>query len=150
MVMELVKSLGPWAWVILGLLLLVLEIVAPGTMFLWFGLAAVLVGLVAFVVDLGWQAEFILFAILSLVSVVVGRMILARSAGRPTDKPLLNERAKILVGQTFVLDEAIENGQGRIKVHDSYWRVQGPDCAIGSRVRVIDGEGTLLKVEPAD
>lgn len=150
MLMELAKTLGPWAWIILGLLLLVLEIVVPGTMFLWFGLAAILVGMLAFAVDLGWQAEFILFGILSLVSVLIGRMILTRSAGKPTDKPLLNERAKALVGQSFVLDQPIENGHGRVKVHDTYWRVAGPDGPVGAKVRVVDGEGALLKVELAD
>ena len=40
MIAHWMMVLGPWFWVVLGVLLLVLEILAPGTMFLWFGVAA--------------------------------------------------------------------------------------------------------------
>ena len=143
-------ALGPWAWVILGLILLVLELVAPGTMFLWFGVAALVVGGISFVIDLSWQGAFIRFAVLSLISVIVGHMIMRRFGPATTDKPLLNERAQSLVGTVYQLDEPIENGQGRVKVHDSYWRVSGPDCPSGSRVRVIGVDGTMLEVEPLE
>ena len=150
MIATFFHDLGPWAWVILGLVLLVLEIIAPGTMFLWFGIAALLVGGVGFVIDLGWQSAIILFGILSLISVIVGRMILARTSKTATDKPLLNERAMALVGQIFELDEPIVNGKGRVKVHDSYWRVSGPDCPAGSRVEVTGGKDVVLEVSPVD
>ena len=131
-------ALGPWAWVILGLILLVLELAAPGTMFLWFGVAAHWWSAgSASLIDLSWQGAFIRFAVLSLISVIVGRMIMRRFGPATTDKPLLNERAQSLVGNVYQLDEPIENGQGRVKVHDSYWRVSGPDCPSGSRVRII-------------
>jgi inner membrane protein len=48
----------------------------------------------------------------------------------------------------FFLDEAIVRGYGRIRVGDSSWRVTGPDCPAGAKVRVIAIEGgTLLRVE---
>ena len=150
MIQEIFVGLGPWSWLILGLVLLVLEIVAPGTMFLWFGVAALLVGAISFVVDLGWQSAFILFGVLSLISVILGRMLVNRVSKTKSDKPLLNERALALVGEVFVLDEPIENGLGRVKVRDSYWRVSGPDCPSGSRIRVVGGEGTELQVEISD
>ncbi|WP_319532796.1 NfeD family protein [uncultured Cohaesibacter sp.] len=150
MIQSYFVDLGPWAWLILGLVLLVLELVAPGTMFLWFGIAALIVGGVSFVVDLGWQNAFILFAVLSLISVIIGRVVVSRMAKTTTDKPLLNERTLALIGQTFYLDQPIEHGQGRLKVRDSYWRVTGPDCPAGSEVEVIGGEGTMLKVRPVD
>ena len=143
-------DLGPWAWVILGLVLLVLEILAPGTMFLWFGVAALLVGSIGFLVSLSWQSAFILFGVLSLISVVIGRYILGRISSKTTDKPLLNERAQALVGQVYQLDDPIENGQGRVKVNDSYWRVAGPDCPTGTKVEVIGGKGSLLEVAPKE
>ena len=138
--------LGPWFWVVLGVILLVLEILAPGTMFLWFGVAALIVGGLSFVIDFGWQSALILFAVLSLLSVIVGRFILSKTAKSGTDKPLLNDRAQALVGDIYQLDEPIVNGHGRVKVRDSYWRISGPDCLAGSRIKVIGGEGTELEV----
>ncbi|WP_096172514.1 NfeD family protein [Cohaesibacter sp. ES.047] len=148
MIQSYFVGLGPWAWLIFGLVLLVLELVAPGTMFLWFGIAALIVGGVSFAFDLGWQNAAILFGVLSLVSVIVGRLLVNRFSKSSTDKPLLNERVLSLVGKTFFLDQAIEHGQGRLKVRDSYWRVTGPDCPAGSEVEVVGGDGTMLTVKP--
>ena len=107
-----------------------------------------MVGFIGFFVELSWQSAFILFGLLSLVSVIAGRMILKKTAKSATDKPMLNERAHALVGQVYMLDTAIENGQGRVKVNDSYWRVVGPDCPAGAKVRVTGANGTVLDVEP--
>ena len=53
-----------------------------------------------------------------------------------------------MVGADFFLDEAIVRGYGRIRVGDSSWRVTGPDCPMGAKVRVVAvKEGTLLRVE---
>ncbi|WP_319412916.1 NfeD family protein [uncultured Cohaesibacter sp.] len=150
MIAHWMMVLGPWFWVVVGLVLLVLEILVPGTMFLWFGVAALIVGALSFVIDFSWQNEFILFAILSLISVIAGRYILSKTAKGSTDKPLLNERVQALVGNIYQLDEPIVNGQGRVKVRDSYWRIKGPDCPQGSRVKVVGGEGTMLDVELVD
>ncbi len=150
MIQQWMMMLGPWFWVILGVVLLVLEIIAPGTMFLWFGIAALVVGGISFFIALSWQSALILFAVLSLISVVIGRMIMSRTAKSGTDKPMLNERAQSLVGLVCQIDEPIINGQGRVKVRDSYWRVRGPDCPEGTRVRVVGCEGTRLDVELAD
>ena len=49
--------LGPWGWVILGLVLIGGEVLAPGIFLLWLGLAALLTGAVVGLVDLGWQSE---------------------------------------------------------------------------------------------
>lgn len=148
MIKDTFLALGPWAWIILGLVLLVLEIVAPGTMFLWFGVAALLVGGLSFVVDPGWQNALILFGVLSLISVIVGRMLLNRYASKHSDQPLLNQRGKALIGNVYHLDEPIENGQGRLRIQDSYWRIKGPDCPSGTRVRITGADGPLLDVAP--
>nr|WP_321443525.1 NfeD family protein [uncultured Cohaesibacter sp.] len=148
MIQQFFIEQGEWAWLILGLLLLSLELLAPGTMFLWFGLAALIVGLIGFFVELSWQSAFILFGLLSLISVLVGRYILKRMAPTASDQPMLNARAKALVGQVYILDAPIENGQGRVKVNDSYWRVAGSDVAAGQKVRVVGSNGTVLDVVP--
>lgn len=150
MIKQIVLELGPWAWIILGLLLLVLEIIAPGTLFLWFGIAALLVGGASFLFDIGWQNAFILFGVLSLISVIVGRMILSRTASNATDRPMLNQRAQALVGKTYRLDEPLENGHGRVKVHDSYWQIVGPDCPAGSKIEITGANGTVLEAKPAE
>ena len=58
-ILTLAEELGPWAWLIGGIVLLALELAIPGSFLIWLGLAAVVVGLVSFAVDLSWQAAWI-------------------------------------------------------------------------------------------
>lgn len=149
MIAELVASLGAWNWFILGLLLLAVEVFAPGTVILWLGLAALATGVVAFVVDPGWQGQLIAFAVLALIAVAVWWRF-ARGARRKGPEPLLNNRAELHIGRIYTLEEAITLGIGRVRIDDSPWRVSGPDLAAGTRVRVIAADGAILLVEPAD
>ena len=57
------ETFNHWGWWIFALVLFGIELLAPGVFFLWLGLAAVVVGFIAFVLpDLGWQMDFIIFA----------------------------------------------------------------------------------------
>ncbi|MCX5580021.1 NfeD family protein [Kaistia terrae] len=145
MIVEAVRQLGPWSWWILGLLLLGVEVLAPGAFFLWFGIAALLVGTLAMIVSLGWQAQAILFVALALVLVILGRRFYSRER-RPGDQPHLNQRAARFVGSVYPLAEAIQNGHGRIRIDDTTWSVTGPDLPAGTRVRVTGFDGAVLKV----
>ena len=54
MIATWITSLGAWAWIILGVLLIGLELTAPGIFFLWLGLAALVTGLVDGLIGLSW------------------------------------------------------------------------------------------------
>ena len=145
-ILETIRQLGPWSWWIVGLILLALEIVVPGNVFVWFGIAAILTGAMALFTDWGWQAELIVFVVLALVLVIVGRRAFSRDA-ETSEQPYLNERANRLVGGTHVLSAPIVDGQGRIRVDDTNWRVTGPDLPSGTRVKVVGADGSVLAVE---
>jgi inner membrane protein len=68
---------------------------------------------------------------------------------KPVDQPFLNRRAEAFIGKVFALDKPIANDAGTIRIDDSVWRVTGPDCAAGTRVRVTRADGAVLHVEPA-
>lgn len=144
-----IESLGPWFWVVLGLVLAGLELLAPGVFLIWLGLAALLTGLADWAFGLSWQGSSLTFAALSVASVVLGRQ-LTRSGDDPEDGTRgLSRRGHALVGQTFTLEAAVVGGEGRVRVGDSSWRVLGPDAPAGARVRVVRVDGTNLVVEPA-
>jgi hypothetical protein len=73
MVLDWIGGLGAWTWIILGVVLIGLELVAPGAFLLWLGLAAILTGLIDGWAALSWQIATLTFAGLSVVSVLVGR-----------------------------------------------------------------------------
>lgn len=146
--MNFFSQLGNWNWFIAGGALLAIEVFAPGTYMLWLGLAAIATGVIGWVVAMSWQAQVILFAVLAVISVLVGRKLQPR-AEPDSDKPFLNRRADGFVGRVFTLDEPIVHGTGRVRIDDTTWRVTGPDCPAGSKVRVEKADGATLIVVAA-
>jgi len=139
-----------WHWWILALALIIVEMFVPGTFFLWMGISAIVVGLIAWLIPvMGWEFQLMLFAILSLVSIVAWRVYQRRHPDE-SDQPALNRRGEQYIGRVFVLETPIENGFGKVRVGDTLWRVRGSDAAAGSRVKVVGTEGVLLLVEAAD
>jgi inner membrane protein len=135
-------------WLIAGFILCVAETMAPGAFLIWIGAAALLVGAVDFVWPMELTVQLLLFAILAVALVVVGRRVYG-SLERSAPPPSLS-RAHALIGKEFFLDQAIERGFGAIRVDDSIWRVAGVDTATGVKVRVVAVEdGSLLRVEKA-
>ena len=148
MILQVIHQLGPWSWWVLGLILLGLEIVVPGNVFVWFGVAALITGVLALIADVGWQVELIVFVVLAVVLVIAGRRIFARQS-QPGEQPFLNDRAHRLVGSTYMLPTPIVDGHGQVRVDDTNWRITGPDLPSGTRVKVVDADGAVLKVEKA-
>ena len=146
--MQTIAELGAWSWMILAAILFVFEITAPGIFFMWFGLAAVATGLLAFGFDVGWQWQLVWFCLLSVAFVVVAWKYL-RKHPLESERPLLNERAVRHIGESHDLVDAIVNGRGSVKIGDSIWRVTGPELPRGTRVTVVGADGSLLKVVPA-
>ncbi|MFK7791417.1 MAG: NfeD family protein [Devosiaceae bacterium] len=150
MILEAFSQAGPWTWITAGIALLGLELLAPGTFFMWLGLAAIGVGAIAFFVDFSWQGQLVLFGVLALVLVVAGRRFFARRGDETTDTPGLNERGKTHIGKELTLAEPLVNGNGRVKIGDTLWRVEGADMPAGARVRVHDVRSATLLVEALD
>ncbi|MFZ1774706.1 MAG: NfeD family protein [Rhizobiaceae bacterium] len=152
MIMRLAAELGPWIWMVLGFILLILEILAPGFFLLWIGLAAIATGTLSLALWEAaiwpWQVQVLVFLALSLAFAFAGKKVMA-ARGDDSDQPLLNQREKQLVGRTATLAEPIAEGHGRIKLGDTQWRVKGPDLPSGARVRVTGVEDSVLMVEAA-
>lgn len=146
-VLEFIAQNGAWSWVVAGLVLLALELVAPGGVLIWLGAAALVTGGVALLVNVYWPLQFVVFGVLALAAIWL--WLRTRKQEEPTDRPFLNRRAERFIGHEAVLDEPIRDGEGRVAIGDTTWRVTGPDLAAGARVRVVDADGAVLRVEAA-
>ncbi|TPL86414.1 NfeD family protein [Mesorhizobium sp. B2-3-13] len=149
MIDRIVSELGPWNWMVLGFVLLVVEVIAPGFFMLWIGIAALIVGAVSLLVwDAAiwtWQVQVLLFLVLSLVSAFAGKKLMG-GHDQPSDQPLLNRRGAQMIGRMATLAEPIRDGRGRIKLGDTLWRVSGPDLPAGTQVRVTAAADTDLEL----
>lgn len=152
MVSRIVTELGPWAWWVLGIVLLIAEVLLPGVFLVWIGVAAIVTGALSLLLwDAAvwtWHMQWLVFAALSLAAVLAGRRWM-KSRKDTSDEPFLNQRGQSLVGRTATLDQPIREGRGRIRLDDTMWSVQGPDLPAGTQVRIVASSGRDLKVEIA-
>jgi membrane protein implicated in regulation of membrane protease activity len=144
-----IASFGGWSWVVLGLVLIGGEMLAPGVFLIWLGLAALVTGVVVGATGMAWQGAALVFAALCVVSVLAGRMLTRRKGDEPDAATGLNDRGRQLVGKVFRLEATMLGGEGRIRVGDSSWRVTGPELLAGAEVRVVRVDGATLIVEKA-
>jgi len=146
----LLDSIEFWYWWVAAVLFVGIEVFAPGVVFLWMGVAAAAVGFVVLIdPDWDWRYQFMTFAVLAMATALAWRSYRKLHPAAGSDQPALNRRGSQYVGRTFTLAEPIVNGQGKLKVDDTIWKIEGPDLAEGAHVRVKGVRGTVLTVEPA-
>ena len=135
-----------WVWLALGLVLAVGEMTIPGVFLIWMAGAAVITGLITWVVPLSVPLQVVLFAVLSMAAVFIGRNWLRANPIIAAD-PMMNDRGGRAVGETVLVTTVIEGGEGRVKLGDSEWIAKGPDAEPGTRMRVTAHDGSILIVE---
>lgn len=142
------ESLAFWHWLVAALVLVIIEMLAPATFFLWMGISAGVVGILLWMFPgMAWEWQLIVFAIMSVASIVWWRVWAKKHATKSEDETL-NHRTQRYVGRTFTLTEPIRDGVGKIHADDAQWRVSGVDCEAGTRVKVISADTMMLYVEP--
>jgi inner membrane protein len=146
---EMFVTLGSWNWLIFGVLLMALELLAPGVFLFWLGLAALLVGLLSFAIDLSWQTQLLLFAVFAACAVPLWRRLALSGKAVSQSNPFLNKRADALIGRVFTLEKPIIDGSGTVRIDDTIWRVAGPDTPAGTRVKIVQADGASLTVAAA-
>ena len=135
-----------WAWLALGLMLAVGEMTIPGVFLIWMAGAAVITGLATWVLPITLPVQVVLFAVLSLGAAFIGRNVLRANPIQGVD-PLMNDRGARAIGETVMVTQVIEGGEGRVKLGDSEWIAKGPDAEPGTRMRVAGHDGAVLLVE---
>lgn len=157
-VFDYLVTLGTWNWLIASAVLIALETVVPGVHFVWFGLAAALTGALIYLLTalglgagLSLPVQLIMFTGLSVLSLFMVKKMGLTASSATTDTPALNIRGAQYIGREVVVEHAIVNGRGRVRVDDGVWGAQGEDAPHGAKVRVTGVNGTVLVVEnPGD
>lgn len=137
-----------WFWLTLGGLLLAAEMLGTSGYLLWSGLAAVLVGLIQWLIPLPWKGQGALFATLTLLCLFFWYRWL-RYRERHQQPNALNQRGKQMTGRLLTLETALHDGIGHVRIGDSSWRVQADsDLPAGTQVVVVSVEGITLRIQP--
>lgn len=148
LLVQMLESMSGSKWLILGVLLLVLEVVTGTTYILWPAVAALIVGVIVFILPLSWEMQFLLFFILSAILLVVGHKVVRpkMKGGEPSD---LNDRARTMIGMRVKAIADFDTGLGRVQVGDTQWRASAAEGnpKSGAELRVLSVKGTTLQVE---
>jgi membrane protein implicated in regulation of membrane protease activity len=133
-------------WIAAGLVLLALEMFAPGAFMMWLGLAAIGTGIAELATDIGFEAQVVVFAVLAAAAIGVGLAL----RGKPKP-PVLNTETSGLVGRSAVA-LSFRGREGRVRVGDSDWAARvpagmdAPDP--GALLEVTGVAGTVVEVRP--
>ncbi len=132
-------------WLVAGLVLLAIEVHAPGGFMMWLGLAAFGTGLIALASGIGFELQVITCGVLAAISLGVGLRLRHRRPVR------LNTQQAGLAGRTATA-LSFSGQEGRVRVGDSDWAARVPpdvpEPISGSRLRVEGVDGTVLIVRP--
>jgi len=139
-----------WIWILMGFGLLAAETLTPGGFFVFFfGLSAVIVGLLAGVGLAGSvQAQWLLFTALSIASLLALRPRLVSRFRGSSDESQLPE----LIGDVAVLSDDLEpGGVAKAELRGTSWNVRSRQhvrLARGARCTVEKVDGLTLWIIP--
>ncbi len=141
-----------FVWIIVGLAIMCMELFMPGFILVFFGLGAVLTGLLVWVLPIGVNAQLILFAALSIVLLIsfrrsaqgyfLGRVSGSNPTGAPVDSP---------IGETAIVTEDIipNSPKGKVEFHGTAWNADADEIIkAGVKVTITERRDLTLKVKP--
>lgn len=135
-------------WVIVALLFIIVEIFTVG-----FAVICLSIGCfgaaVAAAAGLSLEMQFLLFAVVSLLSLVSVRPLLKRLLFNRGEKVLTNADA-IIGRRGVVCVDIASGGEGRVMVDGVDWKAQGIDneaLKVGDKVEIVAIDSILLTVK---
>jgi len=139
-----------WLWVYAGLVLMLLELVAPGFILCFFGLSAATVGVLRFVFGDAFTltGQLAAFSVLSVLYIILLRRSLKKVfvGGRVETKTDFDHES---VGRTGKLTVAVLPPlTGRVMIGDAEWTAASDrPIAVGADVRVVAQDNLTMTVE---
>ena len=142
-------ELAWWHWFVLGMVLVALEILVPTFFLMWFGLGALLTGLVVLALPLGFAVQLVLWAIASLTMMGVWLKWF-----KNPDRTHAGQAKEGVLGVTGIITRAVpEMGEGEILFQrpvlgaDRWPVVSDRPIEAGEKARIVDVFAQTLKVE---
>ena len=139
-----------WHWLVFGMLLVAAEIFIPSFTILWFGLGALVVGLLMLVLELNFPAQILIWTVSSVAFTVLWfkyfkpKMIDRTSAGISRDAAIGQ------AGQVIKVPTEHSRGQVRFTtpvLGDDEWDfICDAEVALGDRVHIKEISGNTLIV----
>jgi membrane protein implicated in regulation of membrane protease activity len=139
-----------WHWIVAGLAFVLLELAVPAFFVIWFGLGAIIVGVVVLAIPaLPMSAQIMVWVLASVAMVLLWFRVFRRNQ----HKTLIGTADGEVIGEIGLLVAAVEPFQpGRVRFQRPLLGTDQWPChaetaiAAGERVRVVAVEGSFVKV----
>jgi len=143
---------APWFWLAVGFGFLFLELIAPGTILLWFGIGGILTAGLAWLIPGEFpMMNLLLFGVASLVGLILGRNLWKRYLSGSEDSDL-NDRGASMVGNIVEVHREVRAGvSGSVKVGDTVWRATSNESFdVGAFAKIVDVESSTVILAKTD
>lgn len=135
-----------WHWGLLAIVLTLLEWVFPRSLFLWLGISAGVVSGLSFLFPgMGWPVACLLWIAIAVLAARRSRV--KKRVRRRQRRPAQARRTSQYVGRIYTLAHPIQNGVGLLEADRIVWTIYGLDMPVGTVVKVVGFEGSILSVE---
>ncbi|OGR43612.1 MAG: hypothetical protein A2X35_09385 [Elusimicrobia bacterium GWA2_61_42] len=141
-----------YVWIIVGIAIMSMELFLPGFILCFFGLGAVLTGLLMIFIPLGVNAQLVLFAVLSIVSLVsFRRYAQGYFTGRVSNTNPTGAPMELHTGESAIVTEDIvpNSPRGKVEFNGTSWNADADvEIKKGEKVTIIERHDLTLKVKP--
>jgi len=143
----------PWHWFVLGVLLILSELVLPAFAALWFGIAAIMVGILLWLFPMmGFTTQLVIWIVLSVLCTLLWFKFIKPLS---TDKTKAGLSREATIGQVgMVIQIHMEHDLITVRfpmpvLGSDEWNCRSLEpVRVGDRVRVVDILGNELVVKP--
>lgn len=139
----------PVIWFLVGLVFLLLELVVPGLVIIFFGVGAWITAICCVFFNIDINIQILIFTVSSVITLALLRNYLKKRFFKEDTKQegSLNEE---FIGKTAMVKSEIRPGkQGKISFKGTQWEAESTfDIEEGTPVTIIGKDSIVLKVEP--
>jgi inner membrane protein len=137
----------PVIWFLVGLVLLLLELVLPGLIIIFFGVGAWIVALCLLFFDLSLTAQFWIFGISSVLGLVLLRRFLKKKFFKEEETTEGSLEAEFIGKKAVTETDLVANKPGKVSFKGTQWTaIADCDIAKGEDVEITGKESITLKV----
>ena len=141
-----------YVWILVGLAIMCMELFLPGFILCFFGLGAVLTGLLKIFLPMGINTQLVLFAVLSIVLLVsFRRYAQGYFTGRVSNTNPSGAPMETHTGETAIVVEDIipDSPRGKVEFNGTFWNADAEmEIKKGTKVTIVERHDLTLKVKP--
>lgn len=134
-------------WFLIGLGLLLLELVLPGLVILFFGAGAWVTALVCAITDINLNLQILIFLVASLLGLLLLRRYLKNRFFNRTDQEIADQLEEFIGRKAKALHD-FKDGSGKVEFKGTQWTARSSEpVSKGDWVVIRSKDSLTLKVE---